>query len=53
MLKITFCGSSSKGNTTILEDDKSSIMLDCGVRNVENKIDTNKLDGILISHQHS
>ena len=52
MLKISFYGSSSKGNCLVLEDNESSVMIDCGVKNVEKKIDTNKLCGILISHQH-
>lgn len=52
MLKIYFYGSSSKGNCIVLEDNNSSIMIDCGVKKVENKIDTNKLDGVLISHSH-
>lgn len=52
MLKVNFYGSSSKGNCLVLEDNDSAIMVDCGVKNVEKKIDTEKLDGILISHQH-
>lgn len=52
MLMIKFYGSSSKGNCLVLEDNNNSIMVDCGVKNVEKKIDTNKLKGVLISHQH-
>ena len=52
MLMVKFYGSSSKGNCLVLEDNDCSIMVDCGVKNVENKIDTNKLDGVLISHAH-
>lgn len=52
MLMIKFYGSSSKGNCLVLEDNKSALMVDCGVKGIENKIDVNKLNGILISHQH-
>lgn len=52
MLMAKFYGSSSKGNCLVLEDNDSSIMVDCGVKNVEKKINVNKLSGILISHQH-
>lgn len=52
MLKIDFYGSSSKGNCLVLEDNENSIMVDCGVKNVEKKIDIDKLNGILISHAH-
>ena len=52
MLMVKFYGSSSQGNCLTLEDNDSAIMVDCGVKKVENKIDTNKLDGVLISHQH-
>lgn len=53
MLKMLCYGSSSKGNCFTIEDNNGMIMLDCGVKNVENKIDMKKLEGILISHQHS
>jgi Cft2 family RNA processing exonuclease len=52
MLMIKFYGSSSKGNCLMIEDSESSIMVDCGVKNVEKKINVNKLNGVLISHQH-
>lgn len=52
MLMAKFYGSSSQGNCLILEDNKQSIMVDCGVKNVEKKINVNKLNGVLISHQH-
>lgn len=52
MLKMYCYGSSSKGNCFILENNKTSIMLDCGVKNIENKINIKSIAGILLSHQH-
>lgn len=50
MMSINVIGSSSKGNCYILSTSDTKIMLDCGVKNISNKIVG--LDGILITHGH-
>lgn len=53
MLKLECYGSSSKGNCFVLSDnDGEKIMIDCGVRNVADKLDISTLEGVLISHEH-
>lgn len=52
MLAIEILGSSSKGNSYILKNNNSGIMLDCGVMNSFDKIDITQIKGILISHRH-
>ena len=53
MLKIKIYGSSSKGNCYILSNNDTSIMLDCGVKNMQNKCKVENINGILLTHQHS
>lgn len=54
MLTLQVLGSSSKGNCYVLSNNDTSIMLDCGVDpyKILNKIDINKIDGIVITHCH-
>jgi Cft2 family RNA processing exonuclease len=54
-MKLITLSSSSHGNCHILETDTSQLILDCGVKSekVLKNIDMNKLEGILITHQHS
>ncbi len=52
MLKLKVMGSSSKGNEYVLQNNKSTIILDCGVKNTKDNVDLQKVDGILITHQH-
>lgn len=44
--------SSSKSNCHTLTDGITTLMIDCGARNLLEKVDVSKLDGILISHGH-
>ena len=56
MLMLKVIGSSSKGNCYILESNKSSLMLDCGILKIIEKIDVKdipKIKGIIITHQHT
>lgn len=52
MFRLKILGSSSKGNCYILSNSHNSIMLDCGVNHIEDKIDANSIDGIVITHKH-
>lgn len=54
MLKIKILGSSSKGNSYVLENDDTMIMLDCGVdyRKIKDNISCDSLLGIVITHEH-
>lgn len=53
-LKLISLSSSSRGNVHILENSKSTILLDCGVKfnKIEQELNNVKLDGILITHEH-
>lgn len=51
MLNLKIIGSSSKGNCYILQSNTTSIMLDCGCKNVSNE-DLTKIDGIILTHRH-
>lgn len=53
MLKLTIFGSSSKGNCYLLENNKTKIMLDCGIKKLQDKVDIESINGILLSHAHS
>lgn len=56
MLMLKVIGSSSKGNCYIFETNNSSLMLDCGILKLIEKIDIKdipKIKGILITHQHT
>lgn len=46
--------SSSKGNIHILENEDTSLLLDCGVKfeRLEQVLNKQKLDGVLITHEH-
>ncbi len=55
MVTLKILGSSSKGNCYILETEKESLMLDCGVayKHIKEGISKNKiLVGCLITHSH-
>ena len=54
MFKLTTLSSSSKGNCHILEDDSSSIMVDCGIdaSYILKYIKPKKLEGVFITHRH-
>lgn len=52
MLKLKILGSSSKGNCYLLSSDITSILLDCGVKHIENKIDVNSINGVVLTHKH-
>jgi len=54
MLTLKVLGSSSKGNCYVLENNDTSIMLDCGVdhKKIIENIDIKKINGIVISHCH-
>ena len=53
MLKITIYGSSSKGNCYLLDNGKTKIMLDCGIKKLKEKVEMGELKGIVITHSHS
>ena len=53
MLTLTIYGSSSKGNCYLLSNGTTNIMLDCGVKNIEHKLEVGGVDGIVITHSHS
>ena len=38
MLKLTIFGSSSKGNCYLLENNKTKIMLDCGIKKLQDML---------------
>lgn len=52
MMSLKVIGSSSKGNTYVLSTSDTTILLDCGVSKLQDKIDVDKIDGILITHRH-
>lgn len=52
MIKLTCYGASSHGNCYLLSNNDTTIMLDCGVKHIENKVDVSKIDGILLTHVH-
>ena len=54
MLTLKVLGSSSKGNCYVLENNNTSIMLDCGVdyKKIMENIDIKKINGIVITHCH-
>lgn len=51
MIRLKVLGSSSSGNAYILDNGKTSIMLDCGANDVINE-DFSKIDAILLTHKH-
>ncbi|MCM1194358.1 MAG: MBL fold metallo-hydrolase [Corallococcus sp.] len=60
MIKITPLFSGSKGNSTLIQTDKVSILLDMGycykqitARLAESGLDAKDIDGIVITHEHS
>lgn len=53
MIKLTIYGSSSKGNCYLLDNGNTKICLDLGVKNIEQKINMQRVDGIVITHSHS
>lgn len=52
MIKLKVYGSSSKGNSYIIETDNGSIMLDCGVKNIHDKVNFKEILGVLLTHSH-
>ena len=54
-MKLITLSSSSHGNCHILSTETSQLILDCGVKadKIMKYVDVNKLEGILITHQHS
>ncbi len=48
-------GSSSSGNSTLVYDDTTSILIDCGVsmKEILKKTQKTSFDAVLISHEHS
>ena len=59
-MKIKVISSGSKGNSTFIESNGTRILIDAGIPYIRIKKDLeeigediNKLDGILISHEHS
>ena len=59
-MRITILGSGSRGNCTIVETENHAVMIDAGfsgkqttVRMEKAGIDRDKLDGLLISHEHT
>ena len=52
MLVLRTYGSSSKGNCYLLSSDTTTIMLDCGVKNIESKLVANNINGIILTHRH-
>ena len=59
-MKIKIIASGSKGNSTFIESNNTRILIDVGVNysRIKNtleeiKVDSNTLDGIIISHTHS
>lgn len=59
-MKVCMLASSSKGNCTLIWDDKSAIMIDCGIslKETENRMeilgaDPHSVSAILVTHEHS
>lgn len=54
-MKICPIASSSKGNAYLVEQDGSSILIDCGVccKTIRSAVDLASLRGILITHNHT
>lgn len=56
MLQITTLATGSKGNCYLIEDDRTQLLLECGIRfkDIRQKLNfrTSKVAGILISHSH-
>lgn len=53
MLMLKVFGSSSKGNCYLLDNGKTKILLDCGVKNILSKQSMNEIDGIILTHRHT
>jgi phosphoribosyl 1,2-cyclic phosphodiesterase len=60
MLRFASLGSGSKGNATLVEVEKTRILLDCGfsIKETERRmarleVEANSLSGILVTHEHS
>ena len=53
MLTLEIYGSSSKGNCYVLDNGKNKIMLDCGVKKLNEKTDLNTINGVILTHLHS
>lgn len=53
-MKLLSIGSSSSGNSTLLYNDDTSILIDCGVpvKRVLEKTGKKKFDGLFITHEH-
>lgn len=54
MLKLRVLGSSSKGNSYLLENNDTKILLDCGVdyKKIIDNVPCKELSGIVITHEH-
>lgn len=52
MLNLTIYGSSSRGNCYLLNSDNTSILLDCGVKHIENLVNPMLIDGVVLTHKH-
>lgn len=52
MLRVTVLGSSSKGNSYVIEDDTTKLVFDIGVKKSDRFIDYSKVDGIFTTHLH-
>lgn len=52
MLEIKTFGSSSAGNSYLLKDGGSYLMLEAGINPKQVKIDWSKVEGVLITHEH-
>lgn len=53
MLKLVVYGSSSKGNCYVLSNNDTSIMLDCGIKNLQKHIDLKTINGVILTHLHT
>lgn len=52
MVKIRAFGSSSAGNSYLLEDGDSALLLEAGIQPKNMKLDWSKVDALLITHEH-
>lgn len=59
-MKITTLASGSKGNCTLVETDKTCLLIDCGIalQEVEDKlkllgVNPSRIEGIIVTHEHS
>ena len=59
-LRVSILASGSSGNITLLETQRTRLLVDCGLGKRETlarlaaiELDIDRIDGILISHEHS